>query len=104
MRPPPLACSVRACGLALERHERRFVCARGHSYDIARSGYVSLLQPQDRRSTDAGDTRAAVDARARLLASGVAVTILHRFVEEAASLELGSEPAVIDLGSGSGDV
>jgi 23S rRNA (guanine745-N1)-methyltransferase len=104
MRPPPLACTVRTCGLALERHERTLVCARGHSYDIARSGYVSLLQPQDRRSTAAGDPTEAVDARARLLASGVGATILNRFVEEALGLELGPEPAVIDLGSGSGDV
>jgi len=104
MRPPPLACTVRECGLVLERRERTFVCARGHSYDIARSGYVSVLQPQDRRSTSAGDSGAATDARARLLASGVGTTILNRFVEQAASLELGPEPAVVDLGSGSGDV
>ena len=26
------------------------VCPRGHAFDVARSGYVNLLQPQDRRS------------------------------------------------------
>ena len=44
-----LACSVRGCGRPLEKNDRALVCARGHSYDIARSGYVNLLQPQDRR-------------------------------------------------------
>ncbi|MFM7296933.1 MAG: putative RNA methyltransferase, partial [Planctomycetota bacterium] len=64
---PPLACSVRDCALPLRRESRRFVCERGHSFDIARSGYLSLLQPQDRRSLEAGDARETVDARRALL-------------------------------------
>lgn len=71
---------------------------------MARSGYVSLLQPQDRRSPSAGDSKAAVDARARLLGAGVGRRILGQFIEQAASLSLPSgEPVVLDLGSGSGD-
>ncbi len=98
-----LACSVRDCALPLSRRERAFVCASGHSYDVARSGYVNLLQPQDRRSRVAGDAKAAVDARARLLASGVGRVVLDTFVRTAAALDLGKRAVVVDLGSGAGD-
>ena len=54
-----LLCPVRNCHLALAREERRVACPRGHSFDIARSGYINLLQPQERRSKQPGDTVAA---------------------------------------------
>lgn len=98
-----LACTVRDCGLALERVERRLVCPRGHSYDVARSGYVNLLQPQDRRSKAAGDTRDAMEARARLLSAGVGRTILDAVVTRAAALAPRERSFVVDLGSGSGE-
>jgi 23S rRNA (guanine745-N1)-methyltransferase len=99
----PLACSVRGCALPLFRHAGRVVCARGHSFDEARSGYLNLLQPNDRRSPVAGDAKAAVEARARLLASGVLRTAVDAVVQRAARLDLGDEPSVVDLGSGSGE-
>jgi 23S rRNA (guanine745-N1)-methyltransferase len=94
---------VRGCALPLTRRDRRFVCDAGHSYDIARSGYVNLLQPQDRRSTAAGDSRAAVEARASLLASGVGRTLINTIANRAAAFEIGDSPVVADLGCGSGD-
>jgi 23S rRNA (guanine745-N1)-methyltransferase len=100
---PPLSCSVRDCGLPLEPEERRVVCARGHSYDVARSGYINLLQPQDRKSVDAGDTRAVVDARARLLAAGVGRALVTEVCREVERLALPPAAVVVDLGSGSGD-
>jgi 23S rRNA (guanine745-N1)-methyltransferase len=99
-----LACSVRGCGRPLEKTDRTLVCARGHSYDIARSGYVNLLQPQDRRSLTAGDSAEAVDARVRLLAAGVGRTIVDSLVERAASLDVSTGAPVVDLGAGGGDV
>ncbi len=52
-------------------------CARGHSFDIARSGYINLLQPQDRRSKQPGDAKAAVAARRRLHDRGVTAPLLQ---------------------------
>jgi 23S rRNA (guanine745-N1)-methyltransferase len=100
---PPLSCTVRDCGLLLERRGNIVVCARQHAYDVARSGYVNLLQPQDRRSRHAGDTAGALAARARLLGAGVGRSILNRFVDRAAAL-LPAGGVVVDLGSGAGDV
>jgi len=61
-----LLCTVRDCRLPLHRDARRFVCARGHAFDVARSGYVNLLQPNERRSRHPGDTAEAVAARRRV--------------------------------------
>lgn len=99
---PSLACTVRGCGQPLALVGRSWTCARGHSFDLARSGYVNLLQPQDRRSRNAGDARAAIDARARLLAAGVGRGIVDRVVDRAQGL-LGDHAIVVDLGSGSGE-
>jgi len=100
---PPLACTVRACGLPLERRERTYVCARGHSYDIARSGYVNLLQPQDRRSLQAGDSKEAVAARAALVEAGVGRTLIDAVADTSLALDLPDRPVIVDLGSGAGD-
>lgn len=97
-----LACSVRECARPLTRLGRTLTCPLGHTYDIARRGYVNLLQPQDRRSTKAGDAKEAMAARARLLAAGVGRTILDAFVQMAAT-DLRAGAVVVDLGSGAGD-
>lgn len=98
-----LACPVRDCGLLLEQRARAYVCARGHSHDVARSGYLNLLQPQDRRSPRAGDSKDAVQARARLLARGVGAAVIDACVEIVTALPLGARPTVVDLGAGPGD-
>jgi 23S rRNA (guanine745-N1)-methyltransferase len=98
-----LACTVRDCGLQLERHDRACVCPRGHSYDIARSGYINLLQPQDRRSLTAGDANAVVEARARLLAAGIGHGVVDAVRQRFESLRLSHDAAIADLGAGSGD-
>ena len=98
-----LACSVRDCGLPLERRARVLVCRRGHSHDVARSGYVNLLQPYDRRSPAAGDSKSAVDARARLFAAGIGRALTDEVVRRAVALEFAAFAPVVDLGSGSGD-
>jgi 23S rRNA (guanine745-N1)-methyltransferase len=100
---PPLACTVRGCGLPLERVQAMFGCVSGHTYDIARSGYVNLLQPQDRRSLNAGDSREAVAARAALLTAGVGRALIDAVCAKAILLSLATAPVVVDLGSGSGD-
>ena len=74
------------------------VCPQGHSFDIARSGYINLLQPQDRRSKQPGDTAAAVQARRRLHERGVTRPLLD---EMAQMLE--ASPADIALDAGCGD-
>ena len=66
----PLRCTVRGCHRPLMPCDRTLRCAAGHSFDRARQGYWSLIQPTDRKSKTPGDPDAAVDARGRWLASG----------------------------------
>lgn len=100
-----LACSVRGCGEPLSARARGLVCPRGHAFDRARSGYVNLLQPQDRRSLAAGDTREAVAARRRLYAAGVFEPLVAGLAEFAAeSLRGRASARVLDVGAGEGSV
>jgi len=65
---------------------------------VARSGYINLLQPQDRRSKRPGDTPAAVAARRRLHDLGVTEPLLAGIAELAQA-----SPGDIVLDAGCGD-
>ena len=97
-----LICPVRHCGEPLERREKSWVCPHGHSFDVARSGYCNLLQPQDRRSRRPGDPPAAVEARRRFLDAGYGGSLLQALLEEIDALGLRPGAAVLDAGCGEG--
>lgn len=94
-----LLCPVRGCHQALTREEKRVVCPQGHSFDIARSGYINLLQPQDRRSKNPGDTADAVAARRRLHDRGVTDPLLRGIAEMSRAVP---NDIVLDAGCGEG--
>jgi 23S rRNA (guanine745-N1)-methyltransferase len=102
LRPPLpdpfLRCSVRGCGLALRSKARTLRCPAGHAFDIARAGYVNLLQPQDKKSAQPGDARAAVQARRRFLQSGALAGLV------AAIRDVAGPPVrrLLDVGCGEG--
>ena len=85
--------------MALVREARRLLCERGHSFDVARSGYINLLQPQDRRSNRPGDTAAAVAGRRRLHELGVTGPLLQAIAEMMAA---SPSDTVLDAGCGDG--
>ncbi len=66
---------------------------------MARSGYVNLLQPQERRSKQPGDSSEAVAARRRLHDRGVTGPLLAGVRRMAA---LGPADVVLDAGCGDG--
>jgi 23S rRNA (guanine745-N1)-methyltransferase len=94
-----LLCPVRGCHLELAPVERRLVCPRGHSFDVARSGYVNLLQPQERRSKNPGDSEEAVRARRRLHDRGVTGPLLQGIAEFTGA---SARDIVLDAGCGDG--
>ena len=94
-----LLCPVRNCRMPLAREERRIICECGHSFDIARSGYINLLQPQDRRSPRAGDTAAALAGRRRFHESGASVPLLQAIAE---IIRASPGNIVLDAGCGEG--
>jgi 23S rRNA (guanine745-N1)-methyltransferase len=94
-----LICTVRQCRLPLIHDGRRVVCERGHSFDVARSGYINLLQPQDRRSRNPGDTVFAIASRRRLHDCGITAPLL----EGLAAMLVGTNGSVVlDAGCGDG--
>ena len=95
-----LACPVEGCRRPLLREGGGLRCARAHTFDLARSGYVNLLQPRDRRSARPGDAPAALAARSRLLARGVETAVTEAV---RALVAVDSDGAVLDVGCGAGD-
>nr|WP_300313266.1 methyltransferase domain-containing protein [Halomonas sp.] len=63
-----LACPLD--GGPLHRRDGAWCCEAGHSFDIARQGYVHLLPVQRKRSRDPGDSKEMVAARRRFLDAG----------------------------------
>jgi 23S rRNA (guanine745-N1)-methyltransferase len=94
-----LLCTVRHCHLGLVRAGRRLLCPRGHSFDVARSGYINLLQPQERRSRRPGDTAAVVAGRRRLHDRGATEAMLRAIAEIIAA---SPGDTVLDAGCGDG--
>lgn len=68
-------------------------CADGHSFDIARQGYVNLVPGP-------GDTPAMVEARESFLAAGHYRRLGDALADEARGIEAAG--AVVDLGAGTG--
>ena len=96
---PPWMCPV--CRRALSRSDdgRQFLCPSGHSFDIAREGYVNLVVAGRRRSRTAGDSAAMVRARRRFLESGAYSPLTSAVAAEVALL---SPSVVLDVGCGEG--
>jgi 23S rRNA (guanine745-N1)-methyltransferase len=87
------------CGAPLSRDEGSLGCVLGHSFDVARSGYVSLL-PGDARLGSA-DTAEMVAAREAFLAAGHFDSLAGALEEEVGRAGL-PQGCVVDLGAGTG--
>jgi 23S rRNA (guanine745-N1)-methyltransferase len=94
-----LLCPVIGCRLPLQREEHRVVCRRSHSFDLARSGYINLLQPQERRSRTPGDKPEALAARRRLYDLGVGSSLLEAITNVIAPAK---NDVLLDSGCGEG--
>ncbi|MFF2120548.1 putative RNA methyltransferase [Kitasatospora sp. NPDC058184] len=88
------------CAQALTRHDRSLRCPAGHSFDLAKQGYVSLLAGDAHTGT--GDTAEMVAARADFLAAGHYRPIAEALAEAAAAVAGASDGLVADLGAGTG--
>ena len=71
-KTPQAAAALRCpvCGGALMPLGTSLRCPQGHSYDMAKEGYVNLLAIQKRHAADPGDGKAMVRARRAFLQAG----------------------------------
>lgn len=99
MRVGSWRCPVCRDRLAHSEAERRWACPAGHSFDVAREGYVNLLLAGQRRSNQPGDSPEMVGARHRFLATG-AYDALSAAVAQVVADEQAS--VVLDVGCGEG--
>lgn len=79
--------------------DRRLLCAQGHSFDIAKQGYVSLLTGAATKMV--GDTPGMLDARERFQAAGHFASIARA----AAEASTAGDPhigTILELGAGTG--
>lgn len=88
------------CAQPLRRDEKRYVCPQGHSFDIARQGYVNLLTVQQKHSLDPGDTRQQVLSRRAFLESGFYAPISEALNQ--AALDYNAQGEILDVGCGEG--
>ena len=93
-----LICPI--CAQSLGREEKRCVCPHGHSFDIARQGYVNLLTVQQKHSLSPGDTREQVLSRRAFLEAGFYAPISDAL--NRAALEHGAKGEILDVGCGEG--
>jgi len=100
----PLRCTVRECKELLEQIGSELRCSKGHNFDRAKSGYWSLLQPQDRKSLNPGDSEEAVLARQRWLERGHTAGLVEALQDwvKPHKNNAGDTTVTLDLGCGEG--
>lgn len=92
-----LMCPV--CRQPLNLTERTWRCEQGHSYDVAKQGYVNLHVVQHKHSKNPGDTPESVDARRAFLQSGYYQPLQQAVVALLKQLDVKS---ILDIGCGEG--
>ena len=93
-----LICPI--CGQPLHREAGQLRCQTGHSFDIARQGYVNLLTVQQKHSLSPGDTREQVLSRRAFLEAGFYQPISDAL--NRAALDHGASGEILDIGCGEG--
>ena len=93
-----LRCPI--CQTPIQREDRCFRCENGHSFDIARQGYVNLLPVQQKHSAQPGDTKEQVAARRTFLEGDFYLPIVQALCGLA--LKYHCSGPILDAGCGEG--
>lgn len=86
----------------LHRSERSLICPHGHTYDLAKSGYVNLLPVQNKRSKDPGDSKEMVAARQAFLNQQHYFPIVEAILSSWPKDNLRADLRILDAGCGEG--
>ncbi|WP_421851184.1 putative RNA methyltransferase [Marinomonas sp.] len=86
----------------LTRDERVLKCEHGHTYDVAKTGYVNLLPVQNKRSKDPGDSKEMVAARQAFLNQQYYFPIVNAMLSSWPKDQLVKGVRILDAGCGEG--
>ena len=86
----------------LKRDERSLKCDHGHTYDLAKTGYVNLLPVQNKRSKDPGDSKDMVVARQSFLNQHCYYPVVESILSSWPRNTLVDGVRVLDAGCGEG--
>lgn len=87
--------------LQLIRVDNCLRCEFGHTFDIARQGYVNLLQASEKRSRDPGDSKDMVKARSDFLDAGHYFGLAEKLADIVGGLAADG-CSIVDAGCGEG--
>lgn len=95
------------CQEALLQKDNKFSCLKGHSFDIAKEGYVNLLLANQKQSANPGDNAMMIKAREAFLIEGhydfLIEIIDNYFIGKFEEIKTSNETIeVVDLGCGNG--
>ena len=93
--------SCPVCTAPLTRQPGRYVCANGHSFDIAKEGYVNLLPANQMHSKAPGDDKEMTAARSRFLEGGWYSPLRDKLCQLITET-CGPAPCLLDAGCGEG--
>lgn len=95
-----LSCPIDSTPLSLV--ERSLKCDQGHTFDLAKSGYVNLLPVQNKRSKDPGDSKEMVASRQAFLSQQHYFPIVSAILSSWPECHLYDGVRILDAGCGEG--
>lgn len=96
-----ITCPV--CGEKLHRENRSLLCPAGHTFDVAKAGYVNMLPPGKEKNSRTGDEKDMVRARVEFLDKGYYNPISSAAAQILAEYAGGDDTFVFcDMGCGEG--
>lgn len=93
----PFICPL--CQTPLDPQAKAWRCPQGHSFDVAREGYINLLPVQQKKSLTPGDSLEMLRARRDFLSGGHYRPLREALVEGLRPLKARS---LLDIGCGEG--
>jgi len=93
-----LLCPI--CASVLQTENKSCRCPKGHSFDVARQGYIHLLPVQQKHSMNPGDTKQQVASRREFLSAGFYAPIADALCD--AAVKMKAQGPIVDVGCGEG--
>ena len=97
----PAIFSCPLCAHPLEKQNNCLKCQTGHSFDVAKEGYVNLTSPGKKNSDTSGDDKEMVRSRTLFLEGGYYNPLRDKIVSLIRNTQI-DKPVLLDSGCGEG--